>query len=120
MKNHPWYDPDVCDPEDFPSAKTSRNGFPWIRVLLALFLLLVIAISCTSCATTTIYADGKPIARFQGNMTDLVFTRTAKGKITWTAKSVSHSTATLAGGRAISAVTIPAASVLTADHLLSR
>lgn len=51
-------------------------------------------------------------------MTDLVFTRTANGQTTWTAKSVSHSAATLAGGRAVSAVTIPAASVLTADHLL--
>ena len=94
-----------------------RAGFPWLRVLLALFLAMVILITLTGC-TTTIYADGKPIARFQGNMTDLVFTRSAKGEITWTAKSVNHSAATLAGGRAISAFTVPAASVLTTNHLL--
>ena len=88
-----------------------------IRFLIAILLVVVIYYS-TGCATTTIYEDGKPIARFQGNMTDLVFTRSAKGEITWTAKSVNHSAATIAGGRAVSAVTVPAASGLTANHLI--
>lgn len=79
-------------------------------------IILIIAWAASGCATTTIYRDGSPVARFQGNMVDMVFTQSAKGEISWQAKSVSHSTATLAGGRAISAVTVPAASVITTNQ----
>ena len=92
------------------------SPFPGLLTLLGLVLIILALAFCTSCATTTIYRDGKPIARFQGNMTDMRFTQSAKGVIEWEAKSVSHSTATLAGGRAISAVTVPAASVLTTNQ----
>ena len=94
------------------------KGLPLKELIAA----LLIAIACVvwamvmSGCTTTIYRDGKPIARFQGNMTDMKFNQSATGVIEWEAKSVSHSTATLAAARAISSVTIPAASVLTTNQ----
>lgn len=94
------------------------SPFPGLLTLLGLVLIILALAFCTSCATTTLYRAGKPIARFQGNMADLVFIQSPDGSITWTAKTVTHSTATLAGGRALSNLTIPAASVLTTNQFL--
>lgn len=93
----------------------SDTPFPGVICLLGLALLILLIVFCTGC-TTTIYHDGKPIARFQGDMSDMVFTRRANGDITWQASAVDHSAATIAGGKTLSAVTVPAASVLTSTQ----
>lgn len=61
---------------------------------------IAIAIALSACAQTTIYQAGKPVARFQGDMTGLRFHKTAAGDITLTADTVDHSAATLAQGQA--------------------
>jgi hypothetical protein len=62
---------------------------------------LLLILSLASCGTSFYDAQsGKPIARFQGDMQSLSFTRAADGAITWTAASVNHSAATLAAGTA--------------------
>ena len=65
-------------------------------------LSALIASFFTSCATTTFYVDGKPVARFQGDMTGMKYSRSAKGAITWEG-DVAHSPATAAGGEAANA-----------------
>ena len=87
------------------------NRATCVTILSFLFVLLA-----SGCARTTIYEGGQPIATFQGNMTHMKFTRSPAGAIKWEAENVSHSTATLAGARAISSVTLPAASVLTTNQ----
>ena len=64
----------------------------------ALFPIILLA----SCASTTIYRDGKPIARFDGDMTNMVFHAAPDGSVDWTCANVSHSAATLAQGEAAS------------------
>lgn len=54
----------------------------------------------SACAQTTLYRDGKPVARFQGDMTGLRFHMTDTGDITVQADTVDHSAATLAQGQA--------------------
>lgn len=56
----------------------------------------------TSCAHTTFYHEGKPIADFQGDMTNTEFYMSEKGDYWWKSKSVDHSSATLAQGAAAS------------------
>lgn len=63
-------------------------------------LLLLLCGLHISCATTTFYRDSLPIARFQGDMTDMEFMMDSKGAIVWRAADVSHSAATLAQGQA--------------------
>lgn len=65
-----------------------------------LTFLLVALLS--SCATTTFYHAGQPVARFQGDMDGAAYSRAADGSISWTAARVDHSPATIAGGNAIS------------------
>jgi hypothetical protein len=60
-----------------------------------------LSIGVTSCASTTFYHEGKPVASFQGDMKETSFTRDASGAIRWKAGSVSHSAPTTAGGNAI-------------------
>jgi len=69
-------------------------------------LLLLLALLLPSCATTTFYKDGIPIARFQGDMTDMAYAQSAKGAVKWTAKVVDHSHATVAGGQAFAKGTL--------------
>lgn len=50
-----------------------------------------------ACAQTEFFdRSGNRIARFQGDMTNLEFTYSADGSITWRAATVSHSSATAA------------------------
>lgn len=65
-----------------------------------LTLLLVSILS--SCATTTFYHAGLPVARFQGDMAVAAYSRTPDGAISWKAGLTTHSTATIAGGNAVS------------------
>ena len=60
---------------------------------LSLFLLLA------SCASTTFYHEGKPVARFQGDMTKVKFAFAKDGTFTWSADTVDHSTPTIAAGK---------------------
>lgn len=66
-------------------------------------LILLACLLLASCAGTEFYAaDGKPVARFQGDMTRVDYSRAADGSIKWTADTVNHSAATTAGGVAVS------------------
>ena len=65
-------------------------------------LLYILALVFSGCATTTFYgANGKPIARMQGDMTGVQF---ASGNTSFSAVSVNHSAATRAGGDATAKV----------------
>jgi len=61
------------------------------------FLPLILLL--TSCASTTFYHEGKPLARFQGDMQKVKFTFDEKGTLTWRADTVDHSTPTIAAGK---------------------
>ena len=78
------------------------SSFPWIRVLLAILLLLVIVVSFTGCASTVLYRDGKRIARFDGDMTGVRYVHRADGSCELTGETIDHSSATLAQGQAAS------------------
>ncbi len=65
-----------------------------------LLALACIAISAMSCAQTTFYRDGKPVARFSGDMKNVAFQANADGSFEWTADNVDHSTPTRAYGEA--------------------
>ena len=99
-----------------PHAMKSDTPFPGIVCLLGLAVIILLILFCAGCATTTIYCDGKPLARFQGDMSDVVFTRHVNGDMTWQASAVDHSAATVAGGQSLSAFTVPAASVITSTQ----
>lgn len=84
---------------DIPAMKARlRKVAPQvIKLLMVAFLV----ISVTSCAQTTFYANGKPLARFQADMSNQKFTYKGNGvKISWSADTVNHSAATLAQGQA--------------------
>lgn len=91
----------------------SDSAFPGIVCLLVLVACMAML---TCCATTTIYENGKPVARFQGDMSDVIFTRHRNGDMTWQASAVDHSAASVAGGQSLSAFTVPAASVITSTQ----
>ncbi len=64
-------------------------------------LILAIGIGLLpSCAGTKFYHEGRKVAQFEGDMTDFSYTRNADGSATWSGRSVSHSAATLAQGKA--------------------
>lgn len=69
-----------------------------MRPLLGIILVLAFS----SCAQTVFYHDGKPVARFQGDMAGMVYSQSKDGSVSWTCTNVSHSTATLAQGSAAS------------------
>lgn len=55
-----------------------------------------------SCASTKFYdGNGKKLAEWQGNMQTVEYKRGADGSISWKATRVNHSSATTAGGNAI-------------------
>lgn len=58
-----------------------------------------LVISATSCAQTTLYRDGKPVARFAGDMTGMSFKAGSDGSFEWVG-NVNHSTPTRAYGEA--------------------
>jgi hypothetical protein len=57
------------------------------------------ALFFAGCAQTTLYRDGKPVARFAGDMTGMTFKSGADGSFEWTG-DVDHSTPTRAYGEA--------------------
>lgn len=61
---------------------------------------LLLCFLCAGCASTTFYdrTTGKPIARFQGDMTGSHY---EDGPTKWGVDKVSHSAATRAGGSVI-------------------
>jgi hypothetical protein len=68
-----------------------------------LLLLAIAILALSNCASTTFYgADGKPTARFQGDMTKVEYQRACDGSMRWSADTVNHSSATAAGGNAAS------------------
>lgn len=69
-------------------------------IKLSLVLIGIIALALASCSGTTFYhSNGKPSARFQGDMTKMRYRQTADGAIDWQG-DVSHSAATRAQGEA--------------------
>lgn len=76
-----------------------------------IFNLLVLA-SLSGCASTTFYVEGKRVARMEGDMTEVTFVF-EDDKITFTADTVDHSSATLAAGK-VSAGNITAGGVAVA------
>lgn len=77
-----------------------------IPFILSLIICLLIwsavaflVITSSGCASTSFYRDGKVIARFQGDMANVAY---QDGKISFTATTVNHSKATIAGGNAAS------------------
>lgn len=63
-------------------------------------LLIACLIAClSSCATTTFYHDGKRIASFQGDMTNVEYKLTKDGALSWRAMTVDHSAGTIALGK---------------------
>lgn len=87
--------------EEWTGHKQPGGGFPWIRVLFALFVGMAIFMICTGCAQTTLYRpNGRKLAVFQGDMSAVRFRLTAAGDLTWQAARVDHSTATKAQGEA--------------------
>jgi hypothetical protein len=61
-------------------------------------ILILFVVILSSCASTTLYRDGKRVARFEGDMTEVKFT-IQNGTITFAAETVDHSSATIAGGK---------------------
>lgn len=83
-------------------SQPARSALGFMLGLLVLFLLLaVLGIAFTGCASTTLYRDGKPLARFQGDMQAMRFKAGADGSFEWSG-NVDHSKATTAGGGAVS------------------
>ena len=78
--------------------KKTKIPFLW-PLVCALLAWMAIAFVMTSCAQTVFYVDGKPVARFQGDMVGMEFERHADGSIHWKG-DVNHSAATLAQGKA--------------------
>ncbi len=58
-------------------------------------IVVILTILMLSCAQTTFYKDGRPIAKFQGDMTKMHLTISEDGAIDWKG-DVSHSAATIA------------------------
>lgn len=65
-----------------------------MRTAFALILLL------SSCASSTIYLDGKRVAELQGDLKGLTYTRKPDGSATISIASLNHSEATRAQGEA--------------------
>lgn len=63
-------------------------------------ILSLVSLALASCAHTTFYREGKPIARFEGDMTNVVFRQHPDGTVEWSSDTVSHSAATAAQGKA--------------------
>ena len=78
-------------------------------------VLILICSLFLSCAHTTFYSpEGKKVAVFQGDMTNVEFSMTRQGDIIWLVSKVDHSTATKAQGEAASAKLTATGSALAA------
>ena len=72
------------------------------RRAMKAFSTLAMILLFSSCAQTVFYHEGKPVARFQGDMTNMTYRQDKDGAISWSSSAVSHSVATLAQGTAAS------------------
>lgn len=98
-----------------------------VNVVVGYFLFLVILVGgslvfclCTGCATTTFYGPtGIPIARFQGDMTNVEWTAAANGAHRWKAAVVDHSHATVAGGQAFAKGALAAGTAIASSGAAS-
>lgn len=89
-----------------------------IKVAIAIAKGVFLAAAASSCATTTFYCDGKPVARFQGDMVGMAFERHADGSVVWSG-NVTHSIATKAQGEAASAKLTAAGIAVATSGLVS-
>ena len=67
-----------------------------------LLLLVLITLALSNCGTNFYGNDGKLVAQFQGDMTKVEYQRACDGSMRWSADTVNHSSATTAGGNAVS------------------
>jgi hypothetical protein len=74
------------------------SSIPGLLALIALSMAILGWLLLSGCASTTFYLDGKRLARMEGDMTEVVFTF-EKDRITFTADTVDHSSATIAAGK---------------------
>lgn len=80
--------------------------------IAALVALACIAYAMTGCAQTTFYREGKPLARFGGDMTAMKFKAGPDGSFEWSG-DVDHSTPTKSYGIASKGRIVAAAGVAT-------
>lgn len=80
----------------------SDTAFPGIAALLFLAVIILLILFCAGCASTVLYRDGKPIARFDGDMTGVRYVHRADGSCELSGETIDHSSATLAQGQAAS------------------
>jgi len=79
-------------------------------------IISIIALGGMSCTMTTFYQNGKPVARFQGDMKGMTYHRTAAGDVTWTG-DIDHSTPTTAHGTAAKKILMASVPAITASGL---
>ena len=80
-------------------------------------ILIAITAACmVSCAQTVIYRDGKPIARFQGDMKGV---RYRDGDTEFSADAVDHSTATTAQKAGAQSIVTAAGAAIAVSGLTS-
>ena len=79
-------------------------------------LPFILALLCASCAGTTLYQDGKPIVRIEGDCRGLTFHRLPSGEITLSG-DITHSTVITAHGAAAQQILLASAPVITASGL---
>lgn len=76
------------------------SSIPGMLALIALSLAVLGWLLLSGCASTTFYgSNGKPIARMEGDMTEVTFIRHGNGELHFTADTIDHSSATLAAGK---------------------
>lgn len=80
--------------------------------------MIAAAVLMTSCAHSVFYKDGQRIARFEGDMTDMVLKIDKDGAIEWKG-NISHSAATKAQGEASAARLGAAGSAIGAASALT-
>jgi len=64
---------------------------------------LIACLALCSCAATTIFQDGKPIVRIEGDMKGMTFHRLSSGELTFSG-DITHSSIVLAHGTVASEV----------------
>jgi len=108
---------------DFATKKTAMkkdSSIPGMLALIGLSLLILGWLLLSGCASTTLYnQDGRRIARFEGDMTEMTLDVAKDGSIQWTADTVDHSSATLAAGKT-SAGNIAATGAAVTSTMITR
>ena len=78
-------------------------------------ITVLFTLALANCADTNLYNNqGVRVARFQGDMTNSVYSMKADGSISWTVANVSHSAATTAMGQSIATSTRAVGTAATA------